>query len=337
MKKLLSPEERRLLLKQHKSERDKRIADRIKVVLLSDDGWAPRRIADALFIDEYSVKNHLETYTSQNRLHPNHKGSQPVLSEQETQALSTHLTTKIYTKIKDIQAYVQQVFGKELGISTLYNWLIKNGFSYKKPKLFPKADPIKQEAFKRTYHKLMNDAAIEGDVVLFGDSVHPSQQVRASYGWIQRGQSACIKTTAARKRVNIMGVLNLETMDFIYQDFEKINGTTTVEFLKKLEQAYADTRRIHVILDQAGYHTCQEVRDFLTTSRVQVHYLPPRSPNLNPIERLWKVMHEHVSNNKFYENFKDFKQNLFEFFDITLQRIRATLITRITDDFQSIY
>ena len=49
--------------------------------------------------------------------------------------------------------------------------------------------------------------------------------------------------------------------------------------------------------------------------RLQVHYLPPYSPNLNPIERLWKVMHEKVTYNRYYEKFHDFKESTQRFFE----------------------
>ena len=92
---------------------------------------------------------------------------------------------------------------------------------------------------------------------------------------------------------------------------ETINSEAAIAFLKTVEGVYPHSKRIHVIWDQAGYHTSQEVRGFLETSRIKVHYLPPRSPNLNPIERLWKIMHEYVSDNKVYAKFKDFKKSLF--------------------------
>lgn len=65
----------------------------------------------------------------------------------------------------------------------------KHDFTYKKPKLVPaKADPEAQAAFIAKYEKLMTQAALAGDLVLFGDSVHPSQQTRAAYGWVKKGK-----------------------------------------------------------------------------------------------------------------------------------------------------
>ena len=174
------------------------------------------------------------------------------------------------------------------------------------------------------------------DVVLFGDSVHPTQQTRVAYGWIKKKKDQPIETTGARKRINVMGALNLETMQFDYKDFETIRAESAIQFLKIIEEKYNRAKNIYLIWDQAGYHTAEEVQKYLQTSRVKVHYLPPRSPNLNAIERLWKIMHEYVSNNKVYAKFKDFKTSLFDFFDNIIPNIKEILISRITDNFQII-
>lgn len=52
MKDFLTSEEKETLRKQHRRERDRRVADRIKAVLLSDKGWSYRHIAEALMLDE---------------------------------------------------------------------------------------------------------------------------------------------------------------------------------------------------------------------------------------------------------------------------------------------
>ena len=322
---------------QHKKERDKRVADRIKVVLLTDDGWTIDEIRRALFIDDGTVRRHLDIYKEEHRLKPNHKGSDPLLNREESARLSTHLEANLYKKVKEIQAYIRKTYHKELSQTAVYEWLKKNGFTYKKPKLIPaKADPEAQAAFISTYEKMMTQAAIEDSVVLFGDAVHPSQQTRASYGWVKKGQERVLETHSGRKRVNLMGVLNLETMDFVRQDYETINGQAAIAFLQKIEDSYPQDKKIYLIWDRAGYHTCQAVKDYLKTSRINVQYLPPHSPNLNAIERLWKIMHRYVSNNRCYEKFSHFKEALFEFFDVTMGTIFEELVSSVTDNFRVI-
>lgn len=100
--------------------------------------------------------------------------------------------------------------------------------------------------------------------------------------------------------MNLMGALNLESMSFIYQDFEIINSGATIEFFKKLETAYPNACKIHWIGDNAGYFKSEEGAQ-LETSRLEGHYLPPRCPNLNPTGRLCTSMCPTI---KFMENLR---------------------------------
>ena len=334
MYRILTEIERSELLSRHKTEKEKRIADRIKAVLLVDEGWSYEEIAKALFLDDSTVRTHVKKYMDYRELKASHKGSKSLLTSAESAELEVHLTEHMYLKIKGIQAHIRVTYKKELAIPTIHLWLKKHHFSFKKPKLVPmNADPKAQAEFIAHYNKLMIEASLEGDPVLFGDSVHPTQQTRLAYGWVKRGSEKLIEVNSGRKRVNIMGALMLETMRFTYKEFDTINGQSAIKFLKIIEETYPAARKIHLIWDQAGYHTCKEVEEYLSTSRVKVHFLPPRSPNLNAIEPLWKVMHEYVSNNRAHEKFKGFKKELFDFFDLTMPNIFDILVDRITDNF----
>ncbi len=109
------------------------------------------------------------------------------------------------------------------------------------------------------------------------------------------------------------------------------------DFLKLIEGAYLEAVRVHVFCDNAKYYRNKLVQDYLGSSKIKMHFLPPYSPNLNPIERLWKFMNEKVLDNKYYEKFVDFKGAVFGFFE----QLRAppddlleALIRRITDKFR---
>ena len=93
---------------------------------------------------------------------------------------------------------------------------------------------------------------------------------------------------------------------------------------------------IQIILDQSGYHRSQLVRDEALKRNMVLHYLPPYSPNLNPIERLWKVMNENVRNNVLFTSAKHFRDAISEFFETTILKIGLSLRGRINDNFQTI-
>ena len=69
-------------------------------------------------------------------------------------------------------------------------------------------------------------------------------------------------------------------------------------------------------------------------SGIELHYLPAYSPNLNPIERLWKVMNEEVRNNVFFSSAKEFREAIGNFFEAKLPKILPNLRQRINDNFE---
>ena len=71
-------------------------------------------------------------------------------------------------------------------------------------------------------------------------------------------------------------------------------------------------------------------------TKIQIHYLPPYSPNLNAIERLWKVMRECVTYNKIYQKFNEFTEKIRDFFTIGVVNLKDMLSRRINDNFQKI-
>ena len=147
------------------------------------------------------------------------------------------------------------------------------------------------------------------------------------------GKDKLIAATASRTRVNLTGAINLASMRVLSESYKTINGDSTIAFLKTLLEANPDAPRIHVILDQAGYHRSKDVADFASKNRIKRHHLPPYSPNLNPIERLWKVMNEYVRNNRFFSTAKEFREAIDRFFKIQLPAIAPALRSRINDNF----
>jgi transposase len=102
----------------------------------------------------------------------------------------------------------------------------------------------------------------------------------------------------------------------LIQEDRTLNAKSTIQFFQKIEEAYPFKRKIHVFCDNAPYYRNKEVREYLKNSKIALHFLPPYSPNLNPIERLWKWMKERVIYNAYYEHFEEFKAAVLGFFAI---------------------
>ena len=160
----LTEQERVQLKLQHKQERDKRVCDRIKAILLHDDGWSPQQIAKVLLISDQAVRDHVDEYKASHKLKPDNGGSEEKLSKQQSKELEAHLQEHAYLYTKDIIAYAQITFGVTYTVPGLNNWLHRHGFSYKKPAVVPgKANKEQQEKWMKerviynTYYEHFED------------------------------------------------------------------------------------------------------------------------------------------------------------------------------------
>ena len=339
MEGFLNESERIDLLNQHRRERDKRVCDRIKAVLLYDKGWHLQKISEALLISHEAIRQHLLDYEAGKKLKPKNGGSEEKLNKLQKEILFEELRQKTYTKAKDVAMFVLEEFGVYYTPSGMTTFLKKNGFSYKKPAVIPgKASQEIQEAWIQYYKNLKNSLS-DKEVICFMDGVHPTHNTKPSYGWIETGVNKEIRTNSGRQRVNLSGAIDIDSKKVIVQEDETLNAESTTRFLQKVENGYPMKEVVHLFCDNARYYRNKEVMRYLKNSKISLHFLPPYSPNLNPIERLWKFMNEKVVNNRYYETFKEFKSNIFCFLESLAappSNILKSLHKRITDNFRAI-
>jgi len=331
----LTQEEINELKSMHKSNRDRRVCDRIKAVLMYDNSHTLEEIAKALLLSHECVRLHLKDYHDNNKLKTNNGGSKTKLYASQMLELSAHLEVNNYVTVRDINNYIEQKYAVKYTISATTNLLKRLGFVYKKPKLVPgKLDLDKQEHFKLQYHSLKSNLKSD-EAIFFMDAVHPQYQAKAKSGWIKKDQVKTLPTTSGWKRKHIIGAINLQDFQLINSDNPKINSDYIIEFLKKLEKNTLNKEKIYLICDNASYNKSKKVKDYIQNSKIELLFLPPYSPNLNPIERLWKFMHSVTTKNRYYHNFLQFSKKLDEFFE-NISKYRHELKSLITDNFQKI-
>ena len=339
MKQFLSSDERERLKAQHRLERDKRVCDRIKAVLLSDDGWSLEKIAHALLLSEDAIKQHLHEYLEFQKLKPQNGGSSGKLNQEQSRTLIQHLDKHTYLRTKDIVAYVEATFLICYTSPGMTAWLHAHGFSFKKPAVVPgKANREAQEQWIAAYQELRANLQ-KDEAICFIDGVHPTHNTKATYGWIRRGERREIRTNTGRQRLNLSGAIDIISKKVLVREDATLNAESTITFFRELETAYPSAKKVHVFCDNAGYYRNKHTQDYLKNSKIVLHFLPPYSPNLNPIERLWKFLYEHVLYNKYYEKFSGFKEAVMGFLQglsTPSSEMRELLEQRITDNFHII-
>lgn len=176
-----------------------------------------------------------------------------------------------------------------------------------------KADKEQQQQWVSNYQKL-RETLPEDESICFIDGVHPTHNVQPAYGWIQKGVRKEIPGNTGRDRLNLSGSIDIITHKIVIQEDLTLNSGSTIRFFQKIEEAYPNKSKIHVFCDNAPYYRNKAVKAYLENARICLHFLPPYSPNLNPIERLWKWMKERIIYNTYYEHFESFREAILGFF-----------------------
>lgn len=316
----LSLEEQTQLRKLARTTKDKKTADRIRIILALGNGHSAKHVAELFLIDEDTVikwrNKYLKRRLLTDWLATAHTGYNGKLTRDQECKIEQYVETETITDAATMVAFIKVNYGKDYTVNGVTKLLHRLGFVYKQTTLIPgKLDEAKQTAFKQAYEKL-RDNLPEDEIVMFGDGVHPSHNVHATKAWIRRGQDKQVPTNTGRKRLNINGVLNIETMETVTYFSKTINAEETIHLFDKIQEIYPSKRKIHLILDNARYYKNKLIKAYLRKRRCRIKliFLPAYSPNLNFIERLWHFMKKYIIGIKRRESFKEFEADIHDFF-----------------------
>jgi len=109
-----------------------------------------------------------------------------------------------------------------------------------------------------------------------------------------------------RERVTGFGSVDPLTGQLTATFADKGNTLSFKKHLRKVLRLYNDRSRIVIYVDNVRFHHARALRPFLAAHpRLEIRYLPPYSPDLNPVERLWWYMRKRIIHNRFLESIKE--------------------------------
>ena len=172
-----------------------------------------------------------------------------------------------------------------------------------------KADPEKQRAFYCDILKPLMDLAKQGAItLLFMDASHFVMGCDF-LGYIYGVTRRFIKTYSGRKRYNVLGALNFVSKEVsTVANDAYITASEVCDLLKKVAIDY-DGKSIYIILDNARYQKCAIVTELASQLGIHFGFIPPYSPNLNLIERIWKHVKSRLRT-KYFNAFDDFQKKI---------------------------
>jgi transposase len=144
-----------------------------------------------------------------------------------------------------------------------------------------------------------------------------------------------VKTSAGRRRFNVLGALNAITHELVMITNDTyITADSVCDLLRRLAELNLG-RPITLVLDNARYQKCNIVTALASRLQIELLYLPTYSPNLNLIERLWKFVKKNVLYSKYYANFSDFRTAITECLNQAHTTHKKELDSLLTLNFQA--
>lgn len=336
----LSQEEKRKLQVLRKTHKDKRVYIKVTAILLLDQGYRAEEVGNILGIDGDTVNRYRKQYSEvplEDYLRDNYVGKAPKLSSHQLGLLSEELRTYLYLTLSEIRDYVYQTYAVKYAKEGMRDLVHRLGFRYKKTRPVPcKADPEKQQTWVNNFDQEMEKLS-EDEEIYFIDGVHPMHNTRPESGWIKKGEDYELPANSGRQRLNLNGAVCIQHPERIFSvEAERISYEANIELFEKMLEARPDKRLI-VYADNAKYNHAVALKTWIADrhDRIELRHLPPYSPNLNPIERLWKFMKKEVINSFFYPTFQEFRAGIRAFFD-NIATYAEKLKTLITPKFQII-
>ena len=235
----------------------------------------------------------------------NFRGKQSELASYEGSLLAYFKDNPVNSVAMAV-AKIEELTGIKKSVSRVRAWMHKVGMKYQKTAQIPaKACPKAQKTWQvEVFEPLRKKAELGEITLLFGDAMHCVMGVFLSFLW--SFERIFIKSSPGRKRLNVVGAVNAISKKVSFTtNTTQVNAETMNSFLEQLRKEYAD-KPIYLILDNARYQHCKLVKEFAQKLDIHLVFLPPYSPNLNIIERLWKWVKKKCLYTKYYENFDDF-------------------------------
>ena len=312
-----------------------------RAMLFLNSGRDPEFVCDALDIAPSVLTRWCSAFSAQGLTFfslKHYSQREGYLSIAQEEALKRHFTDHPPLNAAEIRSYILAKYGRNYSTSGGAKLMKRLDFMHKKPiALATQADESEQRKYIERYEKLLT-SLLPSEIVMHLDAVHPEYQSRPANGWFQKGQKVAIKTTSGRKRLNLHAAFNLENCDLSIIKADTINAVSFRKLLKKIEKDNPKASKIYLVADNASYHRAKKLKAWLNRPerRVKLIFLPPYAPHLNAIERLWGLMHEWVTHNKYYETFESFTDAVFEFFENILPENWEIFKDTITDNYRVI-
>jgi len=292
-------------------------------------GESPELVAEGLGINRRTIYRWLSAYHYGGEAALKAKpipGKPPKLDGKQMQRLARIIRTKNPLQLKFeyalwtlamVRVLIRQEFGVRLSEVSVGRLLKRLGFSPQRPLYRAwQQNPVLVEQWReKTYPEIEARAKRENALIFFADESGIRSDHHAGRTWAPKGQTPLVKATGARFSLNMLSAVNAKG-HFRFMTVEgRVTATVFRDFLKRLITAM--DRKIFLIVDGHPAHKAKLVKKFVAdhSDRIELFYLPPYSPELNPDELVWAHVKSRIG--------KVTVQNKAELVSVALRALRS--------------
>lgn len=309
----ITPEEKEILTKFHRSGTSTLIRDRALSVILSSEGLSVKVIAKSLSRDINIVRKWLNEFkkTRISSLFPQYYGNTnaskltKAQKKQITKVLSRppsqYGIPKDFWQVKDLKKYIRSEFGVIYESDRSYHFLFKlSRFSWKLPDRFDikRDDQLVKKRVEEIKQEIKPLLKSPSWVVLASDETRLVWETQSRRAWLKTNQKTVLKVNRSKDYQSFLGSLNLKTGKCHLHSLAWQNQEEVIKALRKLKKQYPG-KKICLVWDNARWHKGKKIRRELKKggSLTNFHLInfPPYAPDANPQEHVWKYVKDRIA------------------------------------------
>ena len=308
----LTTEQRDELLTIYRKNPEPELRFRSHVILLLSEGYAWDTVEAILFCRSRTVDRWLKRFQAEGvaGLIGKKRGRPFRLGLGWVAVLITWVTTKTPSDFGFLRSrwscavlalLLREREGVPAGRETVRRMLHQGNLVYRRPRPIPPPNEEQRRVKLAELQRLLGGLPAD-ETAVWQDEVEVHSNPKIGRMWMLKGQQATVQTPGTNRKQRLAGSIHWRTGQVFVTEAAPKQGRDSSLFIKHLDDLRRRLRRykkVHVICDNAGFHTSHEVIEYLWKweGRIEVHLLPNDSPDYNPIERVWWHLHENITRN----------------------------------------
>jgi transposase len=320
----LTWQERRRLENQLKSAPNVRVYRRTLALLEVDHGRSVTDTARMLHISREAVYQWLGSYTATRNpsaLIDRYRSGRPTFWSEDQQAILRDALSHspdewgfkaVNWTVSLLREHIEREGGRKPSDSTVRRELHREGYVWKRSRhALPHSKSARAVRRQRRIRQKVANLA-PGCAKLFEDETEIHLFPPLSAGWARRGTEAKVPISGENAQRAIFGAIDIETGRRILVGRKRLCALDFQAVLRLVRESYGD-REVALLLDGASSHTASDSKALAAQLDITLIWLPPKCPQLNPMDRLWKAAKQRVCANRQYKSIDDQEDRFIEY------------------------